>query len=111
MQSHRSATAVVMKEGNVILVSQRHGHPDVYLEEHEKTVLAVPIKVQPKFAGVSSSFSDLLPGAVVGCVEVRGPYSRIFNTPDKGLNVALSNRRAPERLRVVPEQNGEHSGG
>jgi hypothetical protein len=76
MQSHRSATAVVMKEGNVILVSQRHGHPDVYLEEHEKTVLAVPIKVQPKFAGVSSSFSDLLPGAVVGCVEVRGPYSR-----------------------------------
>jgi hypothetical protein len=94
MQSHRSATAVVMKEGNVILVSQRHGHPDVYLEEHEKTVLAVPIKVQPKFAGVSSSFSDLLPGAVVGCVEVRGAYSRVHaftrSTPsDKGLNVAL----------------------
>ena len=61
----------------MILVSQRHGHPDVYLEEHEKTVLAVPIKVQPKFAGVSSSFSDLLPGAVVGCVEVRGAYSRV----------------------------------
>jgi hypothetical protein len=60
-----------MKEGNAISLSQKHSHPDVRLEAHERTVLAVPICAHNKFTDVSSSFSDLLSGAVVGCVEVR----------------------------------------
>jgi hypothetical protein len=58
-----------MHEGNALALSSKHTHPDAYLEEGETTVLAVPIRAPEK--DIYSSFTNLMPGAVVGCVEVR----------------------------------------